>query len=297
MAPANITAHPPSSPTAGKIRLGAASPATQPSTPETLAALDRIAQQASSQKIDILLLPEAYIGGYPRGTHFGCTIGARTQEGRDEYLSYFKNAVDLGDIVGEGGAGGGEAWVRRELPEDAAAAVVVVGESGESGVEGEKTRPKRGDGTREELERIARQTGVFLVVGCIEKSGGSMYCSAVYVCPSRGIIGKRRKVMPVSLPVSQFPLAHVEKVPILTNLEYDIDRNRTSSLGPGIAGNPPRSEHHHPGHPYQHGRCNLLGELHALAAAVPIRPEYQPVPGADGRWEGYLACAAQNHWD
>ncbi|KAM7206405.1 Carbon-nitrogen hydrolase [Naviculisporaceae sp. PSN 640] len=177
----------------GKIRLGTASPGTQPSTPETLAALARIAQQASTQRIDILLLPEAYIGGYPRGTHFGCTIGARTQEGRDEYLSYFKNAVDLGDIVGDGGAGGGYAWIRRELPEDNPGAVLPLSGSEENGV---GAKAKRGDGTREELERIARETGVFLVVGCIEKCGGSMYCSAVYVCPSRGMIGKRRKVMP-----------------------------------------------------------------------------------------------------
>jgi nitrilase len=55
----------------------------------------------------------------------------------------------------------------------------------------------RGDGSREELERIARDTGVFIVVGCIEKAGGSLYCSVVYVCPKEGMLGKRRKVLPV----------------------------------------------------------------------------------------------------
>jgi nitrilase len=58
---------------------------------------------------------------------------------------------------------------------------------------------RRGDGTREELDRIARETGVFLVVGCIERAGGSLYCAVVYVCPKKGAIGKRRKVMPVSV--------------------------------------------------------------------------------------------------
>lgn len=54
----------------------------------------------------------------------------------------------------------------------------------------------RGDGTRERLEAVAARTGVFIVVGLVERAGGSLYCSAVYVDPVRGCIGKRRKVMP-----------------------------------------------------------------------------------------------------
>ncbi|KAK4213627.1 carbon-nitrogen hydrolase [Rhypophila decipiens] len=183
-------------PTTKKVRLGTASPATQATTPETLAHLEQIARQATDQHIDILLLPEAFIGGYPRGTHFGCVIGARSDEGRNEYLRYFQSAVDLGDVVGDGGAGGGEAWVRRELPGDARDKAELSANGDGAAAADENPKPNRGDGTREELERIAKQTGVFLVVGCIEKAGGSMYCSAVYVCPSRGMVGKRRKVMP-----------------------------------------------------------------------------------------------------
>lgn len=56
----------------------------------------------------------------------------------------------------------------------------------------------RGDGTRELLEGVARDSGVFLVVGLVEKAGGSLYCGVVYVCPREGCLGKRRKVMPVS---------------------------------------------------------------------------------------------------
>ncbi|KAK0737266.1 carbon-nitrogen hydrolase [Apiosordaria backusii] len=169
------------------IRLGTASPSTQATTPETIAQLEHITRRAASKKIDVLLLPEAYIGGYPRGTHFGCVIGSRTAEGREEYLRYFQNAVDLGDTVGDG-AGAGEAWIKRTLPSD-----VVPGPN--ETVKAPAVN-KRGDGTREQLERIARETGVFIVTGLIEKAGGSMYCSVVYVCPKQGIIGKRRKVMP-----------------------------------------------------------------------------------------------------
>ncbi|KAI2467450.1 carbon-nitrogen hydrolase [Annulohypoxylon bovei var. microspora] len=166
-----------------KIRLATASPGTLATTKETLLQLQDVAGRAAANKADILLLPEAYLGGYPRGFDFGCKIGFRTAEGRDDFLRYFKGAVDLGDTVGDG-AGAGEAWVRRQLGADAAEA-----RDGRSPV-------SRGDGTREELERIARDTGVFIVVGLVEKAGGSLYCSAVYVCPKLGVIGKRRKVQP-----------------------------------------------------------------------------------------------------
>ncbi|KAJ3520794.1 hypothetical protein NM208_g13571 [Fusarium decemcellulare] len=162
--------------TASTIRLGTASPGTQSSTTATIALIDTLAQRAAASKIDILLLPEAFIGGYPRGSSFGCEIGNRSEAGRDEFLQYFEQAIDLGDTVGPAGGGAGIKWVKRELE-----------------VEGDQVR---GDGSREELERIARDTGVFIVVGCIEKAGGSLYCSVVYVCPKEGMLGKRRKVLP-----------------------------------------------------------------------------------------------------
>lgn len=187
-----MTTHEPPAP--GLIRLATSSPATQPTTAATLAQLRLIARRAAdAHRADVLLLPEAYVGGYPRGSSFGCVVGGRTAEGRDEFLRYFESAVDLGDVVGEGGAGGGEAWVRRGLP----------GGDGGTAEEGEEGR--RGDGTREELEAVAAETGVFLVVGCIEKAGGSLYCAAVYVCPKKGMIGKRRKVMPVRYISYHFP--------------------------------------------------------------------------------------------
>ena len=59
-------------------------------------------------------------------------------------------------------AGAGDAWVQRRLPP-------TDGVDKESGGAGHR----RGDGTREELERIASETGVFTVTGLIEKAGGS----------------------------------------------------------------------------------------------------------------------------
>ncbi|KAI0905893.1 carbon-nitrogen hydrolase [Ustulina deusta] len=177
---------------ATKIRLATASPATQGTRQETLAQLERLARSAAERKADFLLFPEAYFGGYPRGSDFGCKIGGRTEEGRDEFRRYFREAIDLGDVVGPAGAGGLGKWARRELGGDLGDEVE--DQNKNSGNEG--PAKGRGDGTREQLERVARETGVFIVVGLVERAGGSLYCAVVYVCPRRGMIGKRRKVMP-----------------------------------------------------------------------------------------------------
>ncbi|KAG5982377.1 hypothetical protein E4U55_002007 [Claviceps digitariae] len=127
------------------IRIGTASPSTSSTKAATLRQLADLAHRAAAQSIDIFLLPEAYIGGYPRGTTFGCVVGDRTDQGREEFAKYFDAAVDLGDTVGDG-AGAGPRWVNRELP-------------------GQGDGNVRGDGTREDLENIARESNVFLVTG------------------------------------------------------------------------------------------------------------------------------------
>ena len=274
-----------------KIRLATASPASGPTPAATLAQLARLARRAADMRADLLLLPEAYIGGYPRGTSFGCVIGSRSAAGRDEFLRYFNSAVDLGDTVGDG-AGAGEAWVRRELAGGAAAG----GDAAGGGA------PTRGDGTREELERVARDTGVFLVAGCIEKAGGSLYCAVVYVCPKLGMIGKRRKVMPVSQPC--FPLGGVFYYcvdAVRNSISLDpfeqrvdvpnmIDRLRAPHLGPGLARDAEGRKHNHPGGQDQSCRGNLLGELYAPCAAGAILSEHKSLPGAYRRRTGCVAC-------
>lgn len=155
------------------LRLAVSQSHTLSNTALTLSALESTAHRAKARGVDLLLFPEAYLGGYPRTATFGSAIGSRDPAGREQFLLYFKDAIDLGDTP----EGGGRAWVERTL------------EKPRDGV--------RGDGTREELERIATDTGVFLVVGAVERCAGTLYCGVVYVCPRLGCVGKRRKVMPV----------------------------------------------------------------------------------------------------
>lgn len=44
---------------------------------------------------DLLVMPEALLGGYPKGSDFGTRVGYRTERGREEFLQYFKQSVEL----------------------------------------------------------------------------------------------------------------------------------------------------------------------------------------------------------
>ncbi|MFG6177549.1 carbon-nitrogen hydrolase family protein [Halomonas sp. THAF12] len=96
----------------------------------------------------LVVLPEAVLGGYPKGETFGTRLGFRLPEGREAFAAYFANAID---------------------------------------VPGAET---------EALEGLSARTGATLVVGIIEREGSSLYCSAVFFDPAKGLIGKHRKLMP-----------------------------------------------------------------------------------------------------
>lgn len=44
------------------------------------------------------------------------------------------------------------------------------------------------------VEEIAKRHDVFLVSGAIEKEGGTLYCTVIWVHPEHGLVGKRRKL-------------------------------------------------------------------------------------------------------
>ncbi|KAJ7038293.1 carbon-nitrogen hydrolase [Mycena alexandri] len=110
--------------------------------------MTRLARERDGSQL--VVFPEAFIGGYPKFSTFGAVVGERYPEGRDEYLRYHSAAI--------------------EIPSAATA----------------------------RIEAIAKDTGVFLVVGVIERDGGTLFCTALFFDPLDGVLGKHRKLLPTA---------------------------------------------------------------------------------------------------
>ena len=123
---------------------------------KTLAHLEKFSREAADKGAQLALFPEAFIGGYPRYSHFGAVIGQRTDAGRSEFLNYYQSAISLYD--------GDE----------------------------KSTEIRR-------IEEVARNENIFLVIGVIERDGGTLYCSVVYIDPQQGLVHSRRKMMPTGI--------------------------------------------------------------------------------------------------
>ena len=120
-------------------------------TPATVERALALMAQAAAQGAQLIVFPEAYLGGYPKGADFHIYLGARTPQGRAEYKLYFEAAVTV--------AG----------PEIAL------------------------------LAQAAAQHHLYVVVGIIERDGGTLYCTVVYLGPEGQVLGKHRKLMPTAL--------------------------------------------------------------------------------------------------
>nr|WP_319484337.1 nitrilase-related carbon-nitrogen hydrolase [uncultured Cohaesibacter sp.] len=65
-------------------------------TPKTLDRMEALCREAGVAGAELMVFPEAYIGGYPKGLDFGARVGTRSDEGRDDYLRYWKSAIEEG---------------------------------------------------------------------------------------------------------------------------------------------------------------------------------------------------------
>ncbi len=61
----------------------------------TLVKLESLSKSCADQGANLIVFPESFVPGYPRGFNFGATIGKRTNEGRELYNIYHRNSIDL----------------------------------------------------------------------------------------------------------------------------------------------------------------------------------------------------------
>jgi len=62
---------------------------------KTLQKVEAITKQYASDGCQLIVFPESFVPGYPRGFSFGGTIGNRTDKGRQQYTDYYNNSIDL----------------------------------------------------------------------------------------------------------------------------------------------------------------------------------------------------------
>lgn len=62
---------------------------------KTIEKIGDLIRQAASEKARLILFPEVFIPGYPRGLSFGTIVGSRSAEGRDLFLKYWENAIEV----------------------------------------------------------------------------------------------------------------------------------------------------------------------------------------------------------
>lgn len=118
---------------------------------KSLEKLADLAADAGRQRAELVVFPEAFIAGYPKGHAFGVSVGVRSPEGRDEFRRLFESAID---VPGE--------------------AVDAIG-------------------------KVARDNALHLVVGVIERDGGTLYCTALIFGSDGVLLGKHRKLMPTAM--------------------------------------------------------------------------------------------------
>jgi nitrilase len=105
-------------------------------------------REAAAGGARLVVFPEVFVGGYPKGASFGTPVGMRKPEGRRDFARYHEGAVDLNG------------------PEIAT------------------------------ITAAAAETGLFAVIGVLERDGGTLYCTALFFDGAKGLIGKHRKLMP-----------------------------------------------------------------------------------------------------
>lgn len=118
------------------------------------ATLERVASrlaEAAGERAELVVFPEAFLGGYPKGADFGARVGGRTDLGREEFERYWNGAVEIPGPV------------------------------------------------TDRVGELAGEHGAHVVMGTIERSGGTLYCTVVYFSSEGTLLGRHRKIMPTAM--------------------------------------------------------------------------------------------------
>src|SRR6187402_962477 len=52
-------------------------------------------EEAAASGVKVIVFPEAFITGYPKGLNYGLVVGARDAAGREEFRLYLEAAIDV----------------------------------------------------------------------------------------------------------------------------------------------------------------------------------------------------------
>ncbi len=66
--------------------------------PATMNKIRSLAAEAAKDRPDLILFPEAFIPAYPRGLTFGTVVGSRSAEGRETWLRYWQNCIEVPSV-------------------------------------------------------------------------------------------------------------------------------------------------------------------------------------------------------
>lgn len=62
---------------------------------QTILKVEKLTKEYAREGCKLMVFPESFIPGYPRGFSFGTIVGKRTTEGRKLFAEYFNQSVDL----------------------------------------------------------------------------------------------------------------------------------------------------------------------------------------------------------
>jgi len=119
----------------------------------TLKKLETLCKEAADKGAKLVMFPEAFLSGYPKGCFFADMndyYGKEAGTVRDKYRMYWESSIEIpGPIV-------------------------------------------------DRLGTIARTSQVYMVVGVIEREGGTLYCCVVHFNSKGEFLGKHRKLVPTT---------------------------------------------------------------------------------------------------